>query len=407
LPNPEDALNAASLSHFDVSRTTAHSTPGAVMNAPENSPTGKTSPPADLAEYGRAYLRSYVVAVESESPEHVPSFYRNRPYSIEICRMPNTCFCMLFEKSDRPSISVSNNDWGYVMARLMSGVSYVATVYSHEGMSIEDASARGRRDAIRDICALEASGVVDSARELEKLVAELKDTTKWSKNPSKIAEYVVSRLEQIRQAVLRAGPSIDTMAMVESVKRYPPAPIQIILDQEGLKTITEVAEKLQTLEETVKLASAHETRVEEIERDLRGEIRSFKSELDKKMAKGLGVILTTTDRKVDKAVESCGTQEAEIQKLKEALSQAPSVPDEIQVDPRTDDILDEIEALKSTIDDLKVSIDEAAARPVEAAPQVQVVGDVAGLEESLRNVSGRVKRIEDYLISVSKARRAR
>ncbi len=378
------------------------------MNASENSPTAKASPPADLAEYGRAYLRSYVVAVESESPEHVPSFYRNRPYSIEICRMPNTCFCMLFEKSDRPSISVSNNDWGYVMARLMSGVSYVATVYSHEGMSIDDASARGRRDAIRDICALEASGVVDSARELDKLVTELKDTTKWSKNPAKTAEYVVSRLEQIRQSVLRAAPSVDTMAMVESVKRYPPAPVQIMLDQEGLNTINEVANRLQSLEQTVELAKAQEARIEEIERELRGEIRSFKSELDKKMAKGLGVILTTTDRKVDKAVESCGTQEAEIQKLKEALAEVPSASsDEVAVDPRTDDILDEIEVLKSAIEDLKASIAEVAVRPVEAAPQVQVVGDVAGLEASLKNVSGRVKRIEDYLISVSKARRAR
>ncbi len=381
---------------------------GAVMNASENSPTAKASPPADLAEYGRAYLRSYVVAVESESPEHVPSFYRNRPYSIEICRMPNTCFCMLFEKSDRPSISVSNNDWGYVMARLMSGVSYVATVYSHEGMSIDDASARGRRDAIRDICALETSGVVDSARELDKLVTELKDTTKWSKNPAKTAEYVVSRLEQIRQSVLRTAPSVDTMAMVESVKRYPPAPVQIMLDQEGLNTINEVANRLQSLEQTVELAKAQEARIEEIERELRGEIRSFKSELDKKMAKGLGVILTTTDRKVDKAVESCGTQEAEIQKLKEALAEVPSASsDEVAVDPRTDDILDEIEVLKSAIEDLKASIAEVAVRPVEAAPQVQVVGDVAGLEASLKNVSGRVKRIEDYLISVSKARRAR
>jgi len=406
LHNPEDAFSAASLSHFDVSRITALSLPGAVMNAPENSPTGIASPPADLAEYGRAYLRSYVVAVESESPEHVPSFYRNRPYSIEICRMPNSCFCMLFEKSDRPSIAVSNNDWGYVMARLMSGVSYVATVYAHEGMAIDDATARGRRDAIRDICALEASGVVDSARELEKLVVELKDTAKLSKNPAKTAEYVVSRLEQIRQAVLRAGPSVDTMAMVESVKRYPPAPVQIILDQDGLGTINEVAKRLESLEQTVELAKAQEARIEEIERELRGEIRSFKSELDKKMAKGLGVILTTTDRKVDKAVESCGTQEAEIRKMKEALSELPVEAEEGAVDPRTDDILDEIELLKSTIEDLKVSVSEAA-RPEEAVPQVQVVGDVAGLEQSLKSVSVRVKRIEDYLVSVSKARRAR
>lgn len=382
------------------------------MNASEKNPPGKASPPIDLAEYGRAYLRSYVVAVESESPEHVPSFYRNRPYSIEICRMPNSCFCMLFERSDRPSIAVSNNDWGYVMARLMSGVSYVATVYSHEGMTVEDAAARGRRDAIRDICALEASGVVDSAKELEKLIAELKDTTKWSKDPVKTAEYAASRLEAVRQTVLRSGPSIDTMAMIESVKRYPPAAIQITLDQDGMQSLMEVAEGLEGLEEAVQLAKTQESQVEAIEGELRHEIRSFKSELDKKMAKGLGVILTTTDRKVDKAIESCSRQETEIKKLREALSTLPSaVMPEAESDSRVDDLVDEIEILKDALENLKISIEEVANRPVpepvESAPQVQVVGDVAGLEDRLKNISGRVKRIEDYLISISKARRAR
>ena len=382
------------------------------MNASEKNQPGKASPPIDLAEYGRAYLRSYVVAVESESPEHVPSFYRNRPYSIEICRMPNSCFCMLFERSDRPSIAVSNNDWGYVMARLMSGVSYVATVYSHEGMTVEDAAARGRRDAIRDICALEASGVVDSAKELEKLIAELKDTTKWSKDPIKTAEYAASRLEAVRQTVLRSGPSIDTMAMIESVKRYPPAAIQITLDQDGMQSLMEVAEGLEGLEEAVQLAKTQESQVEAIEGELRHEIRSFKSELDKKMAKGLGVILTTTDRKVDKAIESCSRQETEIKKLREALSTLPSaVMPEAESDSRVDDLVDEIEILKDALENLKISIEEVANRPVpepvESAPQVQVVGDVAGLEDRLKNISGRVKRIEDYLISISKARRAR
>ena len=376
------------------------------MNASEKKKPGTTSPPIDLAEYGRAYLRSYVVAVESESPEHVPSFYRNRPYSIEICRMPNSCFCMLFERSDRPSIAVSNNDWGYVMARLMSGVSYVATVYSHEGMTIDDAAARGRRDAIRDICALEASGVVDSAKELDKLITELKDTAKWSKNPLKTAEYVTSRLETIRQTVLRSGPSVDTMAMIESVKRYPPAPVQITLDADGMKSLSEVAEKLGSLDEAVQLAKTQESQVEAIEGELRREIRNFKTELDKKMAKGLGVILTTTDRKVDKAIESCASQEAEIRKLKDSLPVSPLEAQESEADPRIDDLVDEVELLKDALEEVKTAIAELPA-PTLQEPQVQVVGDVAGLEQSLRSLSGRVKRIEDYLVSVSRARRAR
>ena len=182
--------------------------------------------------------------------------------------------------------------------------------------------------------------------------------------------------------------------------------MQVTLDAEGMKSLTEVAERLQDLNEAVQIAKTQESQVEAIEGEIRREIRSFKSELDKKMAKGLGVILTTTDRKVDKAIESCASQEAEIRKLRQSMSELPTSAEEPVEDTRIDDLIDEVEILKDALEEAKAAI-ATPAEPIAPVPQVQVVGDVAGLEESLKNLSGRVKRIEDYLVSVSKARRPR
>ncbi|MDQ1371229.1 MAG: hypothetical protein QG582_143, partial [Candidatus Thermoplasmatota archaeon] len=174
----------------------------------------------DLANYARAYVNAYMGAVQSESPEHPPVFFRNHPYSIEACFMPNESFCLLFEKSDKPTISVTSQDWDHVMGRVMSGVSYLATVYPHEGYSVDDAVSKGRRDAIRDIRAMESSDMAEAARQLEKVIAELGNMGDWMKNPVKMAETVMSRLEPVRHAIQRSGPTQDMLAMVDGMRRY-------------------------------------------------------------------------------------------------------------------------------------------------------------------------------------------
>ncbi|UCE90752.1 MAG: hypothetical protein JSV90_04755 [Methanobacteriota archaeon] len=378
------------------------------MNSQESDEIGTSPTDVDLAEYARAYVRSYLLAVETESPEHVPSFFRNHPYSIEICIMPNSSFCMLFEKSDTASITVGNKDWGYVMGRVMSGVSYIATVYSHEGMTADDASIKGRRDAIRDIRALESSDIADSSRQLEKLIAELRDTAQWSKNPVKMAEYAISRLEPIRQAILRTGPSMDMMATVDAVRRYPPAPVRMTLDGEGLKLIGEVASELEALEKAVGSAEAHSARIVEVESELRQEVKNFKSELDRKMAKGLGVILTTTDRKIDKTIGAFSGFEEEIESIKEAISELEeSEPGEYEPDPRIDEFAEKIEGLKSALESLRQTVAESRGGTAEAPAPPNLTEEYEELSENIENVSRRVKRIEDYLVSLSRARRAR
>lgn len=379
------------------------------MNRTEDDQGESVDQDVDLADYARTYTGAYLAAVEEESPDHVPLFYRNHPFNVEVCCMPNSSFCMLFEKSGKPSISVTNQDWGYVMGRVMSGVTYIATVYSHEGLTHDDAAARGRRDAIRDIRALESSTVTDTAKQLEKLISELNDVNKWSKNPVKMAEHIVSRLKPIKQAVLGAGPSVDMMAMIDTVKRYPPAPVQVTMGSDEMKLLAEVADKLESLDETVKSVDMHGSKIEGIEKNLRRELDGFKAELDKKVAKGLGMILTSSDRKIDKAVGALSGQEADIATLKEAVAYLQKVSEEADVqakDPRVDDLMEELEGLKTAVELMGNSVSEKLSSL--PTPDLGVgAGELARMSEDVSGLSMRIKRIEDYLVSLSRASRAR
>ena len=293
---------------------------GAAMKRQENEEAG-ASLRDTLTDYALAYLRGYLTAVEDEMPEHTPLFYNERPYKIEVCTMPNSCYCFLFEKSDKPTIEVAEQDWGYVVSQVMSGITYTATVYSHEGLAEEDGEARGKKDAIRDIRALESSNIADSARQLEKLIEELNDIHKWSKNPVKMAKYAVSRLEPVRQSILSSGVDTDMMTMIETAKRYPPPPKQVVLDSEGFKLFEEVLTKLDDLDQIAKCVETQENEIREIELSVSREIHDFKTELDKKMAKGLSVIMTTTDRKIDKALGAFSGNGEELESVQQAIAE--------------------------------------------------------------------------------------
>jgi hypothetical protein len=355
-----------------------------------------------LTDYALAYLRGYLAAVEDEVPEHTPLFYNERPYKIEACCMPNSSYCFLFEKSDKPTIEVTEQDWGYVVSQVMSGITYTATVYSHEGLSEEDAEARGKKDAIRDIRALESSNIADSARQLEKLIEELNDIHKWSKNPVKMAKYAVSRLEPIRQSILNSGVDVDMMTMIETAKRYPPAPTQVVLDSDGFKLFEDVLLKLDDLDQIAKCVETQEKEIREIELSVSREVHDFKSDLDKKMAKGLSVIMTTMDRKIDKALGAFSGKGEELESIQQMVAELQEAGGS---DPRFDDLAEEFEGLKAEVEDVRKKLAEmpkGAGEPIIDKPSSD---ELASIEKSVQGLSLRVKRIEDYLRALSSARK--
>lgn len=375
----------------------------------------------DLANYARAYISAYMDAVKSEGPEHPPSFFKNQPYAIEVCYMPNDSFCMLFEKSDRSTIAVTSQGWDHVMGKVMSGVSYLATVYPHEGFTVDDAVSKGKRDAIRDIRAIESSEMVDATRQLEKVIAELSDIGEWMKNPVRMAETALAKLEPIKQAVLRGGPAVDTLAMVDGLRRYKAGPASIVMDPEDLEALSGVASQMTELTTMLRDVKLQGEKLEDVEEHLRGELHDFKIELDKKIAKGLGVILATTDRKIDKALAASPQQAAdeglreavealsqEVSDLKEALEQLQTaVPEEEEaeddLESRFSELAEEVAAVRSMAENIKMP-----ELPVIPEPRVpdELVASIRALRDDVAKVSLRVKRVEDYLTAVSTSRRA-
>lgn len=373
----------------------------------------------DLANYARAYLGAYMGAVQSESPEHPPVFYRNQPYSIEVCYMPNDSFCLLFDRSERPTIAVTSQDWDYVMGKVMSGVSYLATVYSHEGYSVDDAVSKGRRDAIRDIRAIESSDMVDATRQLEKAISELSNMGEWTKNPVKMAETVMARLEPIRQAVQRGGPTVDMLAMVDAVRRCNVGPGITELNPDDLEAISGASSLMSELTTMLRDVKLQGEKLEDVQEHLRGELHDFKIELDKKIAKGLGVILATTDRKIDKAFASAQAPTADpnvkssIDRLGEELAVLRSSVEELQASvgeeeeeddlpARFEELVEEVAAVRSLAENIRIP-----DIPIIPEPRIpdEIFRKIETLTDDVSKVSMRIKRIEDYLKAISAAKR--
>ncbi|TFG70215.1 MAG: hypothetical protein E4H25_02775 [Methanomassiliicoccus sp.] len=387
------------------------------MNARQSSQKDRGPTDIDLANYAKAYMAAYMSAVQSESPEHIPQFYKNHPYGVEVCYMPNGSFCMLFERAERPTIAVSGQEWDYVMGKIMSGVFYLATVYSHEGASVEDASSRGRRDAIRDIRAMESSDIVDATRQLENIVRELSDVNQWMKNPVKMADSALARLEPLKQTIARSGPIMDKMSMVDGLRRYSTGPSEMKLDSDGIEMLSSVVKQMTDLSELLRDVKLQGEKLEEIENHLRTEVHDFKIELDKKIAKGLGVILSTTDRKIDKAFASIQPSQqedesddslddlySEVNSLREAVDQL-NAEEKDDTDERLAALSDEVLSLKDAISNIKVPMIEPPVMPEPKIPAELLIGmrDVRG---EVGQINLRVKRIEEYLTALSAARRS-
>lgn len=389
------------------------------MNAEPSGRRDQGPTDIDLANYARAYVGAYMGAVQSESPEHPPSFYKNHPYSIEACYMPNDSFCLLFEKSERPTIAVTSQDWDYVMGKVMSGVSYLATVYPHEGHSVDDAVSKGRRDAIRDIRAIESSDMIDATRQLEKAISELNNMGDWVKNPVKMAETAMARLEPIRQAVQRTGPTVDMLAMVDGLRRYKSGPLGAKLDPDDLEALAGASSLMSDLTTMLRDVKLQGEKLEDVQEHLRGELHDFKIELDKKIAKGLGVILATTDRKIDKAMASSypSTQDhglkssvdglaEDLEVLKSAVEEL-RIPDEDEseddLSSRFEEIVEEVAAVRSIAENIRIP--DVPVMPEPKIPD-EVFVKLEALTNDVSKVSLRIKRIEDYLTAVSASKRA-
>jgi hypothetical protein len=332
-----------------------------------------------LENYASAYMGAYLNAVEKERPEHAPPLARNAPYEIEVCLMPNACFVMLFDRAEKQNITVAERDWHYVESKVMSGVAHMVTVYAHETPTVADAIARGKKDAVRDIRSLEDSSLSKAVAQLEKVLGDLTSVEKGNKSLLKIAEMELSKLQPIKDAIKNAGPEVDMLGMVDALRNYPTAPVEVSVDIKERQLLESITKELGDLSDVIRRVESQDQKLEEIEQSMTKSLSEFHRSVDEKIGKGLAVVLSSSDRKIDKGLAA----------IQEAAGQA--------VKSQQDN---------GSVKDLerRMAALEQALNAVQERPDVskEVLNAVVDLRGTVDRLSARTTRIEQYLMQLSK-----
>ncbi len=255
-----------------------------------------------LEMYATAYIGAFLNAVEREKPEHVPPLARNSPYEIEVCLLPNRCFVMLFERADVQKTVVKEADWAYVEKRVMSDVDHMVIVYSHESPTVADAIARGKKDAVRGIRSLEDSNLAKAVSELERILGELTGIEKGNKSLLKLAELEMSRLQPIKDIVMNSGPTVDMLAMIDSLRNYPTEPVEVSIDVNETELLENICRDLGDLSDVIRRVEAQDSVLAALEKSMNKTLSEFQRMIDERMNQGLAVLLSSSDRKIDKGL---------------------------------------------------------------------------------------------------------
>ncbi len=330
-----------------------------------------------LENYASAYLGAYMNAVEREKPEHVPPLARNAPYDIEVCLMPNQSFVMLFERSGAQKISVQEKDWSHVESVVMGGVSHLVTVYAHEGPTVADAIAKGKKDAVRDIRTMEDSGVVKSVAQLEQILEELSSIERGNKDVLKVAEAQLQKLQPIRDAVRDAGPEIDMLGMIDALRNCPSTQAGASVGDKEVQLLRDMCQELGDLSDIIRRIESQDQRLDVLQQVLSKGLSEFGKSLDDKLGKGLAMVLSSSDRKIDKALSEVETQIAML---------------------RDEEVPRDLEDRLRRIEE---SLSGMSGRPEVVKEMVLAVADV---RENLGRLGQRVTKIELSLAEAAKQR---
>jgi hypothetical protein len=328
-----------------------------------------------LDNYAVAYIGAYMNTIKKERPEHEPALARNQPCSVEVCLLPNNCFVMLFDKADRQTISVAEKDWGEIESKVMSGVLHFVAVYAHEGVTVADAIARGKKDAVRDIRAIEDSDISKAVIELEKILGALSSALQDNKDILKLGELDIEKLQPIREAILSSGPEVDMLAMIDSLKNYPAPSESTGMEAQDRFMMEDMARELGDLSDVIKRVEAADQKLTAIEESTKKVISELNNAIDERINKGLAVLLSSTDKKIDKSF----TVLAETAK-KNALTELPK----------------DLEVRLEHLDKIAAMYEMEKSKPPEAPPTPEIPKD---LENRLVRVEEVLDKLENQIIN--------
>ena len=337
----------------------------------------------ELLSYAKAYLAAYMDTIDKERPDDLPNFAKNVPYDVEIALLPNGCFCMLFQKSNKESMIVSDRDWNYVEGKVVSGLDHLVTIYAHEGSAAEDAKEKGSKDAMNDIRALESNEIAQASLHLEKIVDELTNVAMANRTSLKSIASQLTKLGPMKDAARKGFPQSDMLRMIQGLKDYPAAPVEITLDLPDRELLQKLSQQLDESAGLISRIQEQENLIEDLEERIRKSYDGLEVKVNEKIETGMAKVITATDRKIDKGLT--------------ALSESSKVGG-VSVE-RLKDLSNQLNELKTAIASAAMSggQSEMTDKLIDA-----ISSDLSEIKDSMENLTGRVEAIEDYLVKISR-----
>ncbi|MBN1678377.1 MAG: hypothetical protein JW880_07560 [Candidatus Thermoplasmatota archaeon] len=390
----------------------------------ESGPPAPLPPPKKTLEtYAISYLGAYLNTVKKERPEHIPLLARGNQHSVEICIMPNGCYSLLFEKADSQDVVVKERDWEYVEQKVTAGVDHLVALYAHEGVTVADAIARGKRDAVRDIRTIEDSTISKAITALEKVLQGMTSVEKSNRTVAELGEQELAKLGPIREAIQKAGPEVDMLRLVDALRHYPGFQTSPKADFEAKQLLEGIARDLGDLSNIIGRVEGQDQKLEELEHALRKALTELNKNMDDRIAKGLAVILAASDKKIDKGFAALAgaknrdvmfelprelemrlesiekdVRAIQMQADEEAPRQAPEV-----VIPK--DLEERLEKLDNTAQALQAQIEERlSGKGKDEIPTKlyeELVMAVSQINEDIARINNRIIKIEEFLAQAS------
>jgi len=387
----------------------------------EGSPPKAIPPPKKTLEtYAISYLGAYLNTVKKERPEHAPVLARGSSHDIEVCIMPNGCFTMLFEKGDKQKVEVKECSWDYVEGKVTSGVEHMVAIYAHEGVTVADSIARGKRDAIRDIRSLEDSGIAKAVTQLEKILQGMTGVEQANRTVAEVGEQELAKLKPIKEAIANSGPGMDMLRIVDALKHYPGIQTSSKSEFEAKKLLEDIVKDLGDLADIISRVESQDQKLEELEQALKKALTELNRNMDERIAKGLAVILSASDKKIDKGFAALAGRtskdvmfelprelETRLENMEKEIKAAKVQIDGMSEEPVPDlsipgDLEQRLERLDKTAAALQAQIEaKLSEKPADDvhSPKVheELVVAVAKLNEDIARINNRIIKIEEFL----------
>jgi len=374
---------------------------------PKVQPLSKKS----LETYAISYVGAYLNTVQKERPGHLPVLSRIQPCEIEVCVLPNNCFVLLFDKSDKQTVTVTDKDWGEIESRVMSGVKHFVAVYIHEGNSVADAISRGKRDAVRDVRAIEDSDIAKAVVELEKILGSLSTILMENKDVLKLGEFEISKLQPIREAIMTSGPQLDMLAMLDALKNYTPERQSTGFEMQDKLLMEDMVKELGDLSDVIRRVEAADEKLSVVEESTQKAISELSQTIDERINKGLAIILSSADKKIDKgllAVQDAAKKGAssdlpkDLEERLEHLDRVATAFEMEKSNPPPQQALGLPKDLEVRLNRLEQVVDKVETHFL-SKPDVsaELVAAIADLRDNIAKVNSRIIKIEEFLVHVT------